>query len=116
MLFRHWRILPVVVDTGGVLPEPNARAVDYLDWCRLFSVTNKFGHIILGFQPFLPCAFHQVDLSVKEAYCIGVGFGLWLRKAGGLLYVTQHVVECGVRAFLLYHQVPKYVDLGNTPE
>lgn len=24
----------------------------------------------------------QVDLSVKEAYCIGVGFGMWLRRTG----------------------------------
>lgn len=28
------------------------------------------------------CPLQQVDLSVKEAYCIGVGFGIWLKKTG----------------------------------
>lgn len=42
-----------------------------------------------GFARFLLHPFRQVDLSAKEAYCIGVGFGSWLRQAGGVTAVLH---------------------------
>lgn len=63
---------------GGVALRSSA----FTSWSGLASAECCY---YLVRYPSLLRACCQVDLSTEEAYCIGVGFRLWLRKKGGPL-------------------------------
>lgn len=86
LLFYHISMILTCCKGSGVLSEPRAG-----ESCRLLVWYGKPEHEQAGghaqCNPFhFMYTFHQVDLSAKEAYCIGLGFALWLRKAGGPLF------------------------------